>query len=819
MVTPLLAKPSGITLRDHRQHVHDEAVRLLDAWPTLDVRYTETCGTSLRQRVREAAWWHDVGKEHSEWQTACRQDYDVYRAWRSRRGLDPDALSAADYARFEQEARRDARATARAKREGRPPPPNPVQTGTALLRAHLRHEFASLTCPQTRRLSLPVRAAIAAHHGHLRRHPRSTRRWKEDGGGTFWPLWEAFVRDAAEGDPRWTSRLLARYETAGVRALLRLADTRASAVEAGHPVPDPSAFGYMFRPEWTRRPVQQAVEACFDAPVSILRAPTGSGKTVAALLWGQAQVDAGRADRLVIAMPTRFTSNALALVSLKDLAGTGLYHSSAWHARFASAPDAHQALAREHHKMAQLLATPATVCTIDHLMLALTGAREDHYATFFFLANSAVVFDEVDFYDPFVQANLVVLLDALRALKVPVLLMSATVPESARETYRIVPPIVKSPVEEGGARTLRLHPVPAEVSRDGVLAPGVEDVLRRMVDAGTGIVYANTVARAAAYFTWLKAANAHVVLYHSQFTEPDKKAREDEVIAMLGEQAWQDGRARGIVVFTQIGEMSVNVSAPLLLSDACPWDRLAQRLGRLNRFREAVEGEAWVVLPHRNGHLYPAPYGRFDRAAKTWTARQAFTETCAELLSDFAAAPDRSARAVSASDLVERVNRLYPSHVPFPVDASANAARLQDMVLRNWLLAQAQTDDEDTGDVGGDWSSRDIEPHVEIATVHPLFEADDDVFDEEGDEETRAFAFRDFGHLRGFLLEHAVSLPIYLLEQGLKSGEISRFAYRVGESDRETRAMYWTTGYSKQVGMARLSCPGLPDDAPSNIVV
>ena len=41
-----------------------------------------------------------------------------------------------------------------------------------------------------------------------------------------------------------------------------------------------------------------------------------------------------RVRRLVIAMPTRFTSNALAINVAESLSDTGLYHSSAWFVKF-----------------------------------------------------------------------------------------------------------------------------------------------------------------------------------------------------------------------------------------------------------------------------------------------------------------------------------------------------------------------------------------------------------------------------------------------------------------------------------------------------
>lgn len=816
-----LAKPSGILLRDHRQHVFDEAKALLDAWPDLERHYAErTGGASLRRRLADAAWWHDIGKKHRTWQAACQKDYEVYRTWRKRQGLNPDGVNADDYQAFQRAALKSRKAVREAQKAGRVVPEHLVQEGTALRDAGLRHEMASLRCIADKRFPLAVRAAIAAHHGHLSRREKSRRRWTKDDSGKFLAFWKAFVQDSGAADEGETQRLFARYEVAAVRALLILADQRASAREAGNAVPDLSHFTYAFEHE-QKRPVQEAILKAVDAdplaPVTVLRAPTGSGKTDAALLWAQRHIEAGRADRVVVAMPTRFTSNALAVTLEKGNLATGLYHSSAWYVRSQQVSSHERDRVREEQRLAQRLAMPATVCTVDHLMLSLIGAKEDHYATFFFLAHSAVVFDEVDFYDPFVQANLTVLLRVLRTLNVPVLLMSATVPESARELYRIERPTVEAPHEEGGARTLHLLPEVADIAkRSGSVPDCVLPVLKRMVQQGCGIVYANTVARAVAYYTWFKAQKARVRLYHSQFTESDKKAREDEILRMLGKDAWRNDLAQGIVVFTQIGEMSINVSAPLMLSEVCPWDRLTQRLGRLNRFGEVDTGEAWAVVPYQDGALYPAPYGTYVQATKEteggWEAGEAFLQTLAELERDFA-----QRQTLTSRDLANRVDALYPKPPVFDATTEQNTSNLEGMLLRNWLIAQAQQDDDEG--TAGDFRTRNIEPHTVLVTCHPwsLGNADDDAPDND-----HPFHFDTYADLQAFLLEYGVSVPVYLRNRAQKLGMIVDIPYTVGEGrakgnpDDAAHVLYHFTGYDPDTGTGHLHSNLLPPTSPSN---
>ena len=100
------------------------------------------------------------------------------------------------------------------------------------------------------------------------------------------------------------------------------------------------------------------------------------------------------------------------------------------------------------------------------------------------------------------------------------------------------------------------------------------------------IIYVNTVDRAVELYKYLKEEinDIPLLLYHSRFLEKDKRKKEEAIIKCLGKKAWEEGNARGIVILTQIGEMSINISADLMISDICPIDRLVQRAGRLCRF-------------------------------------------------------------------------------------------------------------------------------------------------------------------------------------------------------------------------------------------
>src|SRR5215210_2552221 len=118
-----LAKPSGVLLENHIGNLLEEAERILATRPFVINKYRKRTGEDFSVSLKQSARWHDKGKEHPDWQIPCQKDHEESK----RRGKD---------------------------------------YGENLRRANIRHEMASLEF--MRRLdanvSLPVQAAVAAHH-------------------------------------------------------------------------------------------------------------------------------------------------------------------------------------------------------------------------------------------------------------------------------------------------------------------------------------------------------------------------------------------------------------------------------------------------------------------------------------------------------------------------------------------------------------------------------------------------------------------------------------------------------------------------------
>lgn len=737
-----LAKPSGLPLQEHVDHVVSEGASILEQFPFLIEKFKRLTGKDLALQLRGACLFHDEGKKLDAWQVACRKDFEEFLAWQRKHGGNWQGYKKA--------------------MDGK--------EGRHLRKIGKRHEIESLIRKQEK-LSFPIKVAIAAHHNKLTE--RHEERWKNDFGQEGLEIWKTFKREQNKFETilEFPQALDAHYQQAGARSLLQLADRRASAKEELEPIADLTNFSYKF-PHEQKRSVQQIVEQRWSDDLLLLRAPTGAGKTDAALLWASLQVENSRADRLVIAMPTRFTSNALAIGVAESLSETGLFHSSAWHNKFTERireGELTRKKAKQIHNLARLLLTPVTVCTIDHLLMALTLKREDYHTTLFNLASSCVVIDEADFYDQFTQENILVLLEALNAWKVPILLMSASLPSVAVEKYRLTGYPVNQIFEDKSDYERKRCTLKSITKYEEV--DDLESLLQQCLDKGNGIVYANTVDRAMKFYEWFKKKNTDLVLYHSRFTEPHKKLKEEELLKRLGKNAWENRQlmnkgdpyllpdAQGIAILTQIGEMSVNISAEIMISELCPVDRLVQRSGRLTRFLGLHEsiGELHLVVPQKEGAIYPAPYGSFNLKEKCWIP-SSFLEKTLELM---------ELTEYSAKDWVELVDEVYSKNLPPSLRATDNAKALKELFMKFWLIGPSNAATEnDTETV--DWKSRDMGFNQTVFVEYF--------------ERKHFYSWSDYFE---FKADNSIELPIYLIQKGLKKNVIATKVIDVG-GDRET---------------------------------
>lgn len=380
----------------------------------------------------------------------------------------------------------------------------------------------------------------------------------------------------------------------------------------------------------TAHPIQTALLAaamdCVTAPLLIVEAPMGVGKTEGAFLATETLAARFGQGGVYFGLPTMATANPMFERTLDWLSGTlGEQASVALAHGKAGLNDSYAGLLRNNFRGQVLddesdphVGQPVVnswlrgrrragladfvVGTIDQGLFAALKAKYvvlRHLG----LAGKVVVFDEVHAADTYMREYLKRALMWLGAYQTPVVLMSATLPPDQRDEYIAAYAWGRGDRDPG--ITDRLDTYPRLTCYDGALsdrpvAPKaastvirlermadspetVRDLLRTMLaDGGVAGVICNTVARAQDTYRVLGAEfGQDAILLHSRFIAPDRAQRERHLVSKLGRRGERPNRL--VVVGTQVLEQSLDVDFDVMVSDLAPADLVLQRVGRLHR--------------------------------------------------------------------------------------------------------------------------------------------------------------------------------------------------------------------------------------------
>jgi CRISPR-associated endonuclease/helicase Cas3 len=352
----------------------------------------------------------------------------------------------------------------------------------------------------------------------------------------------------------------------------------------------------------------------------LVRAATGSGKTEAGLLWAATQVEAiaatcGGTPRVFYTLPYLASINAMAdrLSTLVNPDAVGVAHSRAasYHlAKAITATDdttenttaqreaaaATKALARA--AATRLFRETVRVATPYQLLRgALAGPV--HSSILLDAANSVFLLDELHAYD---TRRLGFILAAMRFwehLGGRIGILSATLPDALSEMIRHT---LRQPV-----RVIDAHGqgVPARHrirTRDHHLTDPacLQEITAALQRHEAVLVVANNVADAQHLYARLAPVGrqAHgadaAILLHSRFRRLDRARIESLIHAR-----YRTGHDRqpGLVVATQVVEVSLDVDFDILYTCAATLEALLQRFGRVNRIAARPPAEVIVHAP------------------------------------------------------------------------------------------------------------------------------------------------------------------------------------------------------------------------------
>lgn len=341
-----------------------------------------------------------------------------------------------------------------------------------------------------------------------------------------------------------------------------------------------------------KQPYQFQKEMLNPPKFVTLFAPCGRGKTEAALLWALNALKEYRRNKIVFAMPTQTTSNAM-YDRLKAIFGeenVGLYHGRCFiklrdelkrklDEDFEEEKDVEEI--RSETFKGNIFFKPITITTVDHVIYSFVKGFSQADFALGNLQNAVIIFDEVHYYEKLTLEHLLTLFKQLIKMDIPHLLMSGTLPDfMLKELDNCYKHITDEEGLEFRPFKLELHE--KSIFHDDVITEIVENYRSGL----TQFAILNTVERAKQLYLRLKEElrnldDPNILLYHSQFTYKDRVKKENEIYTRIKNKPF-------ILVATQVIEVSLDISCDIMYSELAPPDALGQRAGRLNR-----KGKAW----------------------------------------------------------------------------------------------------------------------------------------------------------------------------------------------------------------------------------
>ncbi len=336
----------------------------------------------------------------------------------------------------------------------------------------------------------------------------------------------------------------------------------------------------------------------------LLIAPTGSGKTEAALCWA-----GSKKGKIIFTLPTRASVNAI-FKKLKKYFGedVGILHGEAGRFIFSTLKKEYEETEAVEESINEVslsknLLKPIIVSTIDQIFsFALRVHQYEKVLMGLYGAN--IILDEIDSYSPYTIEVLKQSLKIAQKFDITPLIMSATIPDRLKEELinegivadEYIPSWDELEMQNDGQHIIQI------IDKDITECKKIIEKLSES-EKNSILIVCNTIKKAISVYEKLKSLSPK--LYHSLFTFNDREAKEADI-----GKTDNNGRNIGIWITTQVVEVSLDLDFDVLITEAAPVNVLIQRMGRCYRKRKGA-GKVFIYskLLNDNGKPEFYPYG------------------------------------------------------------------------------------------------------------------------------------------------------------------------------------------------------------------
>jgi CRISPR-associated endonuclease/helicase Cas3 len=389
------------------------------------------------------------------------------------------------------------------------------------------------------------------------------------------------------------------------------------------------------------RPFQEQCAVATGHVIAV--APTGSGKTEASVLWACKQIETKAVGKLLYLLPTMVTADAiharLECLFAKHKISVGLSHSLADLSREsgeeseADTGEYRQSVLFERHCF-----TPVTVATVDQLLASLLHGGRWPLKTWAAM-DAAIVLDEIHAYDPYTLALIIEMIQEVALAGGKFFIMSATLPVMLAN-------VLKEAIGISSRFNIIRDSELLDSTRNRFTVHGLRmeedlnEIIKHVRDGRRVLVVVNTVGQCQELAEML--SEHEPVCYHSKFILRDRAEKETTIQAP----------GPRLVVATQVVEVALDIDYDIMFTECAPPDALAQRAGRVDRFRRHVPGEVRIYRPSKGSErIYFDDVRTEQRGVSTLLERSWQTFS------------DRQGN-VTERDLIEMVEKVYAGFDP-----------------------------------------------------------------------------------------------------------------------------------------------------------